>query len=491
MSSGTSTQQPRAEKQIPKLSYRNASLERASPDSDRSVSSTTTSFSGIAISPDSQSPSNHASDTSTSMSTTYDPNTGALSKHSSQSTYLSPPERAKSAKKKSSSLFSFLSAKEPSTQAWLDYQESIRKQQERQDGKITAVGMPMVSSQKLPAKVPKVNSKWDGVPEAVVQREKARKAAARRSMLGHRRQVSNAYSTGTIDSRPSLQLSNGQSNRRKSQVSVNSYGTVPPSSGSDTSVGGEISPTPSSINAKDFASIFTTSIGSAPQTPLSEVSSFVSSHCEVPEILFDSHNVSPSSLDEEPRPSASSPSLLVPSNGQTTSPSISRSSSHHSLTTRRVDIGRQSATSSINTTILTIPPQDRVIIKSTGPHILGPPASARRQPKGVEPFLASEAQQLQLPDSKPRSSLKGDAGCQKTSSTISRPPISAYFSSQHKPQRATPDWPLRTDDRAQSDSTALPADVPRMDRKDTSKPEGNKGSLRKNRMSLFKSSTTA
>ena len=76
-----------------------------------------------------------------------------------------------SLKAKAASLFKFFSVKEPSKQAWLDYQESIWKQQSSNNGRITSIGLPMVSSAKLPATVPKVNSKWDGVPRSIKGRD--------------------------------------------------------------------------------------------------------------------------------------------------------------------------------------------------------------------------------------------------------------------------------------------------------------------------------
>ena len=89
-----------------------------------------------------------------------------------------PPNRVKS---KAASLFKFLSIKEPSTQAWLDYQESARRQQVSSNGRNTAAGMPMVSTAKLPSTVPKVNSKWDGVPQFVKKNVANQQISADRS----------------------------------------------------------------------------------------------------------------------------------------------------------------------------------------------------------------------------------------------------------------------------------------------------------------------
>ncbi|KAL8648600.1 MAG: hypothetical protein Q9210_004890 [Variospora velana] len=72
---------------------------------------------------------------------------------------------AKDTKKKSFSVFGFLSVKEPSTQALEAYQEQMKRRGTTQSGRANAVGLPGVSSAKLPPTVPKVNSKWDGVPQ--------------------------------------------------------------------------------------------------------------------------------------------------------------------------------------------------------------------------------------------------------------------------------------------------------------------------------------
>ncbi|KAI4124188.1 MAG: hypothetical protein LQ338_004936 [Usnochroma carphineum] len=82
------------------------------------------------------------------------------------------PAAAKVPKKKSSSFFKFLSVKEPSTQAFEAYQEQMKKRGTTQSGRANAVGLPGVSSAKLPPTVPKVNSKWDGVPQAAKERRK-------------------------------------------------------------------------------------------------------------------------------------------------------------------------------------------------------------------------------------------------------------------------------------------------------------------------------
>lgn len=80
--------------------------------------------------------------------------------------------RDETKRKKHSSLLGFFSLKEPSTSALEDFARQQQKQAAAKGGRMTAVGMPGTSSQKLPSTVPKVNSKWDGLPSPI--RDKAR-----------------------------------------------------------------------------------------------------------------------------------------------------------------------------------------------------------------------------------------------------------------------------------------------------------------------------
>ena len=83
----------------------------------------------------------------------------------------SPP----SSQERKSSILGLFSVKEPSSQALKEYEELLKKQQNRDKGRPSAVGMPMISAAKLPSNVPKVNSKWDGLPAAVRQKHYRKK----------------------------------------------------------------------------------------------------------------------------------------------------------------------------------------------------------------------------------------------------------------------------------------------------------------------------
>jgi hypothetical protein len=74
----------------------------------------------------------------------------------------------------------FFAVKEPSTQAFLEYQDRTRKQQRMsQDRESSRAGLPMMSSAKLPPSVPKVNSKWRGAPQTARQKDKERERRPR------------------------------------------------------------------------------------------------------------------------------------------------------------------------------------------------------------------------------------------------------------------------------------------------------------------------
>lgn len=201
-------------------------------------------------------------------------NSAAPSRRSATSSYKTS---IPSIQKKSSSIFGFLKTKEPSTQAWLDYQESIRKQQAGQDGRVSAVGLPMVSSAKLPSKVPKVNSKWDGVPEGVAQREKERNVANRNNRKAQVKLLSEETTGGSsARSRSSSRSRNTDMYAYSTQNSVSSFGTQPTISGSAASSTPDLVWTPASIDQKDFASMLGNPTKSGPSTPLSEIESFIS-----------------------------------------------------------------------------------------------------------------------------------------------------------------------------------------------------------------------
>ncbi|KAF1837472.1 hypothetical protein BDW02DRAFT_595466 [Decorospora gaudefroyi] len=97
-------------------------------------------------------------------------------------------------KKKGSSVLGFLSLKEPSQVALEQFAEQQRKQNANSKGASTPQSKASSNSnyvgQKLPPNVPKVNSKWDGVPSSVKQQSSStstkdkRRSATSQNSLG-------------------------------------------------------------------------------------------------------------------------------------------------------------------------------------------------------------------------------------------------------------------------------------------------------------------
>lgn len=79
--------------------------------------------------------------------------------------------------KKKGSFFGGLFAKEPTLTALAQVEADLKAKH----GAATPQNVPHVSSRKMPEHVPRVNSKWDGVPEAIKVREREEKQRRRRS----------------------------------------------------------------------------------------------------------------------------------------------------------------------------------------------------------------------------------------------------------------------------------------------------------------------
>lgn len=74
-------------------------------------------------------------------------------------------------KKKGSIFAGVFSTREPSSAAFAQMEQQLKKQKAANPcGRVNPVGMPGVSSAKLPDTVPKVNSRWDGLPAGARQK---------------------------------------------------------------------------------------------------------------------------------------------------------------------------------------------------------------------------------------------------------------------------------------------------------------------------------
>lgn len=132
-----------------------------------------------------------------------------------------PPQQTNS--KKKNGMLGFLTLKEPSTSALEQFAEQQKKAAAaKTGGRSSAVGLSSVSAQKLPEHVPKVNSKWDGLPEDA------------RKKLEHQRKTSHEQgSLFTISSRQTFRSNNSSSDSSTStRRPIGSISSRPSSMGS-------------------------------------------------------------------------------------------------------------------------------------------------------------------------------------------------------------------------------------------------------------------
>ena len=351
---------------LPKLSYRTRSC-----DSD-SVSSASTTFTRSTASIASTTPTSPLhSDSCLSPRS-------ALSEMSlppspRQSTFAPSVKTTSSTlvKKRSNFLSNLFSAKEPSAQALQEYQRRLMKQG---GGQVTPVGMSGVSSAKLPATVPKVNSKWDGVPQTVKEKEK-KNNAGRPSVSSWTRQRGSSESGGSDHKLPSTADS---SNRRLSRGTL---GAVSMQSGSSNNLaelyGWESSSSHSGASIINFANEHRPSTSRS--TPSRQRNPSISSHdLPRPPIIPPppTERSSLSRIGSPNPPSLSNSPLLTP---YESSPATPKTPPFLSTTSPKSE---SSAQDKAGTTLLQVPDfVDEVIVKSAGVNVLGPPAVAKRKPK--------------------------------------------------------------------------------------------------------------
>jgi hypothetical protein len=82
-------------------------------------------------------------------------------------------------KKKRGGMLNFLTVKEPSTSAWAEFAKAEQEKSKQKGGSVIGSGAHKPSSQRLPNFVPKVNSKWDGLPDNVQKKSMDSKTSSR------------------------------------------------------------------------------------------------------------------------------------------------------------------------------------------------------------------------------------------------------------------------------------------------------------------------
>jgi hypothetical protein len=318
---------------------------------------------------------------------------------------LPTPVASPAQQKKRTSIFgSLFQVREP-TQVALN---QVAAQIIAQHGSTSPTKVPNVRGEKMPDFVPKVNSKWDGVPDPVKQKEKKGKEVA----------GSPSRDSSSFDQRFRGQegKARGRSSRNSSST-TGSFGSRGRSSGSHTT----------STRARFYAQIVNSSGDLASQQQTVRSYPLVSSlHTQ------STSNASEGSLPESPtqipfvpRDIASFSGLYTPledDERKQDPPEVSVTGPapvDHSLpTSLSMDFMPQHSASPVATPQETSPvtpclgevlqssdrgankhPRDRVALVSSGPGVLGPPAVSKRvhHSSGVA-FLAGEAQELSLSD---------------------------------------------------------------------------------------------
>ncbi|KIW14730.1 hypothetical protein PV08_07514 [Exophiala spinifera] len=253
--------------------------------------------------------------------------------------------------KKKPSVFGGLFQKEPS-QVALD---QVKAQLKAQHGSTSATKVPNVRLEQMPKHVPKVNSRWDGIPEGVKKREKERKA---REKDQTKSPVSDSFSfpDSGYYSREGKDRDRRRRDSRNSSSTTSSFGRGSGSSHTN------------SIRARYYAPSVNSSGDLAPQQR-SE-----SSHRPTT-LPFESSSASVRSEDGGPH----SLSQVVPPHASSTAPL------------------------SLHQMLQSYPEDDcddpgEVQLPSSGPGALCPPASSNSNRNSVGPgFLAGEAQEFVLP----------------------------------------------------------------------------------------------
>ncbi|KAL8691793.1 MAG: hypothetical protein Q9218_003069 [Villophora microphyllina] len=294
------------------------------------------------------------------------------------SSFLSP-QTAKDPKKKSSSILKFFSVKEPSTQAFEAYQEQMKKRGTTQSGRANAVGLQGVSSQRLPPTVPKVNSKWDGVPQTVKDKAKEKDTTHRQSFASASRSVhtSQSYASNLTTS------STSSSSSTRSGLRVNGKLRLDNSSGNLADIYGWETGTQSSSSSTRSLPL--------EQRPSpsreSSISFFNRPPLTIPEAGFEPSATTPPPLDPSSnRPSpAIAPSLQMPLTPTDSVPALPLSLPQE---------GPQIHLTQKEHCAKSMAP---ICLTSSGANVLGPPASATIRKAKPALFLTGEASELRLP----------------------------------------------------------------------------------------------
>lgn len=409
--------------------------------------------------------------------------------HSIAPSSSAPRTPSNPTKKRSSFFTGMFGVKEPSAQALIDYQKQLLKQG---NGRISAVGLPGVSSAKLPPTVPKTNSKWDGVPQTVKEREKQQEMV-NRQLFGALGRPSSTARSSDLDVRSTSAPASRKRHSRgtlggssayssSSNRLVDLYGWEQPGS-SDSSM----------VKEKDFvherpSTAQTATSWSAPT--LQPNSKFPPHDAHYPPEIV-------RTVDEQPSPVMSC-ALSVP--GLSHSPAQTPgepSPVTPNAPSPLVGITAPDSDKTLYEAYETAPaeaslPADEVVLMSAGANVLGPPAAGRR-PKPTPKQSNGESEQIQELAVQLNSILKRDPAPMK--STSPRPALGSYFTSPSSGGAGAPVRRNSTRDRLGLGMTLKnQADAPPWTTRNgaedgrniTPTPQAGHSLRRKARMSIFK-----
>ncbi|KAL8731097.1 MAG: hypothetical protein Q9166_003625 [cf. Caloplaca sp. 2 TL-2023] len=371
---------------IPRLTYRNS--PSTASISDHSIKTIGTQSSAASISTGTTSPPSSLIGSIRSYQFSEDiPSPLSLDGTSDplpSSTSLSP-HAAKEPKKKSSSVFKFFSVKEPSTQAFEAYQEQMKKRGTTQSGRANPVGLPGVSSAKLPPTVPKVNSKWDGVPQAAKQKVREKNNPSQQSFASSASRP--LYTSRSTGSNVTTMTTSSTSSTR-SDIRANGKLKLDDGSANLADLYGWEVPSTSTSSGSSTRNFPLESRGSATSRPTlqRERTSFFPQSPSVLPTAYESPVETPPPLDASSNRSSPLilPSLPSPPTPKDSIPALPWSPA---LT---------SPCSNMPVKDDAVPSEGPVILSSSGTNVLGPPVSAARRPGSV-PFAAGGVTEVTFP----------------------------------------------------------------------------------------------
>lgn len=376
---------------MPKLQYRTRPLDGAKLPESASISpispvSTSFSMATVSTAPTSSRSSNRSSSPNTKKATHEITSPSDAKSSSVPSSHPSPTLPEKNSKKRGGSFFGFFSVKEPSQQAFDDYQRQLRKKGAIKNGRASMMGLPGVSSAQLPPTVPKVNSRWDGLPKAMKEKEKQKQTNSSQSIGGRNRSIRTSGSETSTSTTPSSTRSRGSSLNSKTRGLQHPRATNPTDLyGWETGSGSSGSITRKDTKAHDEA-FQRLSIPSSPN-PHFAVSPAPPLPSKLPEVYS--------------KQMLADPGLLLGPSSYSSSPTRSNinsspvSSITLSLPKKSSYVQPDGCAKSGQTSTAEIPDTDEIIITSKGLHILGPPAGAGQNARD-SPFLAGEAEEVDL-----------------------------------------------------------------------------------------------